>query len=180
VFKLNHGRQAVYDEKLDCYRIPLANGDDALVDKEDVDLLMCCGWSQSRKGYAVSATIMHRLIVRAKPGEAVDHINGNPLDNRKANLRICSASDNAKNRGKHKWMRSETCHSQFKGVSREKHQYKTFRKPQRQWTAHIRVGGTLKLLGRFVNEEDAARAYDAAARDHFGEFARTNADLGLI
>ena len=56
--------------------------------------------------------------------------------------------------------------SQYKGVSWDKH--------RRKWTAHIRVDGRTRCLGGFMNELDAAKAYDAAAQEHFGEFAHVN------
>lgn len=107
---------------------------------------------------------MHRQVVGISPGDPrfVDHINGNTLDNRRENLRIVSALQNSWNRGKRKGK------SQFKGVS-----------PQR-WGSEIRYGATIRANGKRVflgwsaYEEGAARRYDEAALEYFGEYARLN------
>lgn len=91
----------------------------------------------------------------------VDHINGNPLDNRRSNLRITDKRGNAQNSAKHK-----DASSYFKGV--------TWDKSRRKWMVQIVIDGVRTHLGRFAIEEDAARAYDEAAKQHFGEFARCN------
>jgi hypothetical protein len=104
---------------------------------------------------------LHRLLMNAVQTQQVDHANGNSLDNRRENLRFCTSSQNSQNRRR-------TSTSGFKGVSL-KPRYKS--KP---WEANIKVAGKLKYLGRFQTPEEAAKAYDSAARDMFGEFAHTN------
>jgi hypothetical protein len=96
--------------------------------------------------------------------DIVDHINGNGLDNRKENLRVVTVVENARNsRGK---VRSRK--SQYKGVS-----FCIGRKSP--WRATIEAGGHgQKHLGYFSTEEEAARAYDQAAAEVFGEFAFLN------
>lgn len=91
----------------------------------------------------------------------VDHINGITLDNRICNLRLATTSQNHMNK---RAKRNGT--SPFKGVTRLV--------DTALWQAHIRVNGKQKNLGKYLRQEDAARAYDAAARAHFGEFARLN------
>lgn len=154
--------------------IPLTKGLLAIVDDEDYERLIGLGKWQAKGGpssmYAVRnrwtsegvciTDRMHRLLV---PGaQIVDHINGDGLDNRKANLRSASQVENARNRRVR--IDAETA---FKGVKRTGRQ-------SNPWRAVIRHGGAQIHLGVFPTVEDAARAYDAAARTHHGEFARLN------
>lgn len=103
---------------------------------------------------------MHRLVAGAKPGELVDHIDGDSLNNRRENLRLCTRRENTLN------ARGKNSESGYKGVARVKHLNK--------WSARIMVHGKNLYLGVFVDAKEAALAYDAAAKKHFGEFARTN------
>ena len=105
---------------------------------------------------------MHVLIM-GRPG--VDHRDGDGLNNQRSNLRFASALEQQGNRRK---QRRGVTTSRFKGVYREK------RCPLRPWAAVIRVSGKMRGLGYYADEEDAARAYDAAAREVFGEFALLN------
>jgi hypothetical protein len=99
----------------------------------------------------------------AMPGQLVDHINGNGLDCRRENLRLCTAKENAHNRKP--WAKAKI--SKFKGVTRYH--------PRRPgWDAQICSDGKVLYLGHFATEEEAARAYDSAARDAFGDFALLN------
>lgn len=122
-------------------------------------------------GYAIrregrKTILMHRVIANAQPSERIDHINGNSLDNQASNLRPATAQQNGRNSRK---PQRENPLSRFKGV--------TFHKPTRKWRAIIvKSPRTCTSLGYFHNEIEAARAYDAAARECFGEFARTNFD----
>ena len=90
-----------------------------------------------------------------------DHRNGNGLDNRRANLRICTLSENRMSSRKR-----EGCSSQYKGIAWDKYRQK--------WQAYINVDGKRQHLGRFEDEREAARAYDQAAKKRFGNFARLN------
>lgn len=106
---------------------------------------------------------LHRFITEAPDGLFVDHINGNPLDNRRANLRLCTHRQNALNRvGVHG-------REMYKGVTFKKHGNR-----RKRWSAQIRVDDRLQFLGYHLTPEEAACAYDAAALKHFGEFARLN------
>lgn len=108
---------------------------------------------------------MHRLVADAPEGKQVDHINGDPLDNRRENLRICSNTEN--NRAKKRKGAGVT--SQYRGVS--------FEDWTKRWKAQLSFGGKNFNLGRFDSQEAAARAYDAKARELFGEFACPNFPL---
>lgn len=101
----------------------------------------------------------HRIVLGLSAGDTclVDHINRNPLDNRRSNLRLCSISQNNMNR-------QATSRSGFKGVS-----------PNGSgWAAHIKRDRKVRHLGTYRTKEEAARAYDAAAKSLFGEFAFLN------
>ena len=150
--------------------VPLNAGAIAIVDAIDVDLVRPFNWTFNR-AYAMAHEVrgrtmyMHRLIAGIHGvGRriVVDHVNGDGLDNRRANLRICSQAENGRN------MSTSRPHSsRFKGVS----WYANYQK----WEAYGHLGGRKVRLGYFTDEVDAGRAYDAFAREHYGEFARLNA-----
>lgn len=105
---------------------------------------------------------LHRLLMNAPSGLVVDHINGDPLDNRRSNLRICQQGDNARNREGHRLRR--LANGRYLGVLAI----------GKNWGATICPKGERIYLGLYATAEDAARAYDIAARDHFGEYASLN------
>lgn len=157
--------------------VPCSRGMVALVDDEDFAAVSARRWSVTRNDknggtyYAIAGAVdgqprvlMHRLLMQPRAGESIDHINGNGLDNRRKNLRRCSCALNAANRVKTRL----PCTSRFKGVNR---------RPNGTYRAYISQGG-FKCLGTYRTEDDAARAYDRAARERFGEFARVNFDTG--
>jgi hypothetical protein len=156
--------------------IPLTRGMVALVDDEDYDLVSRFKWHATRSGrnyYARHRYLVchrkgpnvqlwiHRLIIKARRWQVVDHINGDTLDNRRCNLRICTATQNTKNRKP-----SSNNTSGFKGV--------TFHKRMNRYQSYITADKKLIHLGTFPDPISAARAYDAAARRLHGEFARLN------
>ena len=106
-------------------------------------------------------TYMHRIILNAPKGTMVDHINGNGLDNRKENLRLCTTRENNANQKKNR-----NNSSGYKGVAKASNCSK--------WRAYIRVDYKQIHLGNHNTPEEAARAYDAAAKKHFGEYAHLN------
>jgi len=109
-----------------------------------------------KPGYVVNGKhkYLHRLITNAPDGMDVDHINGNKLDNRKSNLRICSRAQNQMNRGKTKNNKSG-----FKGVF--------FNKPTGKFMSKIMIDGKNVHLGSFEKAEDAYKAYcDACVKYH--------------
>ena len=142
------------------------------IDGPDAPLVSGLAWRVTKSGackYAVAwvgpkLVPMHRLIMDAKPGQEVDHKNGDGLDNRRANLRLATRSQNAKNR-----RATERCSSPFKGVSVK----------GRKFVVQIKQNGQCLKIGTFDSEHRAARAYDAAASLFHGPFARTNAMMGL-
>lgn len=115
----------------------------------------------------------HRLIAAMMLGrwlrddEEVDHENTKRYGNTWLNLRVCEHSDNGKNQ-----TLFSTNTSGFKGVY--------FNKQRRKWLAQILIHGRRKSIGYFDSAAEGARAYDAEAARHFGEFARTNAQMGLL
>lgn len=121
-------------------------------------------YANVRVGSRATTMKMHRLVLGAAVGERVDHVNGDGLDNRRANLRLATAAQNQRNSG------SRAGSSRFKGVYW--HVGPGGRTPR--WRAMIRIDGRRKSLGYFAFEEDAAHAYDEAALEHHGEFAQLN------
>ena len=107
-------------------------------------------------------SLLHRLVLGIEDTKVdIDHINGNGLDNRRENLRVCSRSQNMGNCKKH-----ADGSSRFKGVC--------WNKNRNKWYARICLNYKPYPLGSYLNEEDAARAYNKAAIEKFGEFARIN------
>jgi hypothetical protein len=154
-------------------QIPLTQGKFALVDDADYEWLMqwnyfyCNGYAarktSGRFGEPRKLIYMHREVMKAPDGTLVDHRNTErTLDNRRRNLRVCTRSQNGANTKKH-----ANNHSGFKGVSLITDQRKPYR-------AEIRISGDKIYLGSFDKADEAARAYDAKAKELFGEFARTN------
>lgn len=155
--------------------IQLDKGQVAIVDDEDYDYLSQFKWYASKERGRYYATRgnkvinwvrqkpalikMHREIMNFPEGMQVDHINHNSLDNRKSNLRICTVRQNLMNR-KPKANRI----SKYLGVDHN----------GCSWVARIGVNWESIHLGSFETEEQAAKAYDIAARQHFGEFANLN------
>lgn len=163
--KCNHNK-----DKSNVNKIELSRGKYAIVDPEYVELLNKFNWSLSynRAGneYAITnmngiRVKMHRFIMGVTdPSILVDHKNRNGLDNRKHNLRLCDKLKNAAN------SKPINKTSAYKGVS--------FDNYSKKWVARIKFEGKQLNLGRYDDEEDAARAYDAKAKEVFGEFAYLN------
>ena len=155
-------------------QIKLANNRGiALVDDNDFEETSEHKWVMSNEpntNYALTwinikgkfkTVSMHRLIMKAKKGQEVDHRDRNGLNNQKNNLRLCTRSQNLMNMKKR-----ENCSSRYKGVTRSK--------SAKRWQAQITLNYRNINLGLFDSEIDAARAYNKAAIRLFGEFARLN------
>lgn len=105
---------------------------------------------------------LHRLIMNVSDRNLfVDHINGNGLDNRRCNLRICTHKENNYNRKK-----KANTSSKYKGVY--------WKEQRKAYEAHIKYKGKVYYLGLFKNENEAGEAYNKAAKEFFGEFASLN------
>lgn len=158
--------------------IPISGGKAyAIVDDQDAALILQSTWYLAHNGYAHrnlprgkkrgGVTYMHRLIAGfAETSEQVDHIDGDKLNNRRANLRVANFHANQWNRKKTKLVQGKSTSSRYKGV--------TWDKTGRVWVGQITQNRRRFHLGRYQCEEEAARAYDAAAIQKFGEYARLN------
>lgn len=159
----------------EAYRVPVEGDYEAIVDAADYEVVARYRWRvlhrHNGKVYAHASITggslyMHRLIAGTPAGYETDHINGNGLDNRRANLRIATRSQNSANMGKPRRPDGSPASSVYKGV--------TWVKGTRKWVAKITVSKRCKYLGSFASEVEAARAYDAAAEAAWGDFARLN------
>jgi hypothetical protein len=161
--------------------VQLTRGYVALVDEADYPAVSPSHWQANllRRGivyaqraiplpkgpdgrYRQTSETMHRSLMNPGAEELVDHVNGDGLDNRRINLRICTRAGNMQN------MRRTYGRSKYKGIVLS----------YNKWMVRIQSPDKVRVhLGYFKDEKDAARAYDRAAVEMFGEFAATNAML---
>lgn len=148
--------------------IQLKNGGVAIVDDEDGHLVFGKSWSSSINKNATyvrsGKTYLHRLIIDAKSGQIVDHINGNGLDNRKINLRITTHQGNKAN------SHHGAYNSKYIGVSRINDRPKSANK----FRVQVKINGKNVCLGRFQTDIEAAKAYDSFTKQRFGANAILN------
>jgi hypothetical protein len=158
----------------------------AIVDESDAERCLMHAWHASarqkpgyhRYVYAArrvwfdakrSAIVyLHRFLMEPPPGLYVDHINRNTLDNRRANLRLATHSQNLRNNGRRK---RDGAWSRYRGVTMDKRDMR--------WVAQIAIGGRHLSLGYFDSEVEAAKAFNRAASEAYGEFAVLN-DLEVV
>lgn len=155
--------------------LSLTRGKFATVDDADFEFLSKWKWRAldtqrvrvSESFYAIrggrNSVYMHREIAKRigfDESKQVDHMDGDGLNNKRSNLRACTNGENMRNARK-----TANRSSQYKGVHWNKH--------AKKWQARIHVLKTTHL-GYFDDEETAAKAYDEAARKHYGSFARLN------
>jgi hypothetical protein len=165
-------------------QIKLTQGKYALVDEDDFERLNKHKWlcsnvrgklyakkaekarrsEKSKTGFYANVIPMTNIILGLRRGIIIDHINGDSLDNRKQNLRVVTVQQNNMNRRKLVGLTSK-----YKGVY--------FDKSRDNYMAHITINGKMKNLGRFLDEKEAARAYDSAAISLFEQFALLNKTL---
>lgn len=156
--------------------IDLGKGFVAVIDDEDADLVVGYKWYPMKaegKVYAAGWKHMppgrffvhlHRLIANAQPGDIIDHLDRDPLNCRRSNLRRVTRQQNSFNRGPNQNGKPST--SKYKGVF--------WCRNSGRFRARIALNKKRIYLGYFDNDEDAARAYNAKAVELFGEFAYLN------
>jgi hypothetical protein len=160
--------------------IPLTKGYAAVIDAADLAKVVRISWrahvDEDGRVYAIAhkpgsgkrgkSVPLHRFIVDAQPGQIVDHRDGDTLNDRRLNLRVCHNTQNIRNQRAHINKRT----SKLKGVY--------FERDRGLFRAQIMVNRRKINLGSFVDEISAAKAYDRAALQYFGEFARCNFPIG--
>ena len=154
--------------------IQLTQGKVALVDDDDFEYLNQWKWYSSNirgkfyvgrsitvSKYKRKHILIHRFIMNPDKGMVIDHLDGNPLNNQKKNLRICTHEDNMRN-----------CKISIKNTSGYKGVY--FDKKNNTYKSAIKFNKETIYLGYYIDPIDAARAYNTAAIKYFGEFANLN------
>lgn len=158
-------------------RIPLNHGKWTLIDADDLPRVAPFRWYAVRdddrwfakrgvnlgpmEGRRICSIYLHHVILAVPPGTWVTHLNRDTLDNRKANLRIITRHEA---QGRRRLSRNNT--SGYRGVS--------YHKATGKWRANIRKAGMKQSLGYFATPEEAARAYDVAAQEEWGDLALLN------
>jgi hypothetical protein len=150
--------------------LSLTQGQVAYIDDEDYERCKNNKWhaflSATGRFYAARTVhdrkqYLHHFLLGYLNGLEIDHIDGNPLNNRKANLRFVTHQQNHMNR-----LPRRNTTSKYKGVH--------FHKKSNRWRAAIKKDGKYIEIGTFKKEDDAARCYDLVAKKLFGEFCRLN------
>jgi hypothetical protein len=150
-------------------QVLITRGEITLIDESDWGLVCKYNWTlhipdnrkYARCHYEGKKIYLHRLLLNAKPGEIVDHKNGDGLDNRRNNIRLATQSQNTAN-----------CTTSIKTASGFRGVY--FDKRSGLWQAKIKFNYKSNFLGSYKTTDEAAKVYDEAAFKLFGEFARLN------
>ena len=158
-----------YIEHEDYYEIVINHKENIIIDKDQKDKVDQCTWRpDKRRDICYGRTSIndvtkriHQLIFPTGPGKEVDHIDGNGLNNKNTKLRECTRAENQMNRSK-----QVSCSSIYKGIYLAKRENK--------WHVRIKTNGTCISLGYFINEKEAAQAYDIKAYELFKDFAKYN------
>lgn len=151
-------------------KITLNQSKFAIVDDEVFEYLNQFNWTVDVSGYAIrnyprgTRQYMHRVITQPDKNKVIDHINGNKLDNRMVNLRVCTQKQNTRNRNAININNT----TGFMGVIIDK------RQPGKPFIARITVNGKLKSGGGFQTAIEAAKKYNELAREYFGKYAFQN------
>lgn len=167
--KCSYGQYEFYDDYVEC---TLLNGAKFQIDKDDYEKVSRYRWHETASGYFMGQIgrnhriFLHRLVMPVEEGYRVDHRDLNKANCRKANLRICTSTENNRNTPL-----QENNQCGFKGVY--------WASDRSKWRAEITVDRNHIHLGSFDTAEEAARAYDSASVEYFGDYARTNDALGL-
>ena len=137
----------------------------ALIDSKDFPIISSYKWCFDGR-YATThikgkKNYLHRLLLNVPKGMFSDHINGNKLDNRRCNLRLCTPSQNSMN-----IPLTAKNTSGYKGVY--------FEKERNKWRAQIKFKDKRVRIGRYLTALEAAKTYNQYAKKYFGEFARLN------
>lgn len=158
------GRQRTnsYSVNGEILTVTLSNGRTFIADSADLEMIQRYNWCFNKSGYLVAnirgkITRLHRYLLCPDPGAVVDHINGDPSDNRRINLRICSVADNTRNSAPSKNSRTGVI-----GVKRV---------PNGKYVAQIMVNRKQIILGTFETLTEAAEARREAEKLYFGEFS---------
>jgi hypothetical protein len=159
---------------MESIRIPLTQGKYATIDTDQLDVVLRFRWTAYKHGlvwyargrreleYGWHTVSLHHLILAVPSRIHIDHIDRDGLNNTRQNLRVCTHTENMLNR---RLFASNS--SGYRGVSPNPHGGKP-------WRAQITDGGTKHMLGTFDTAEDAARAFDVAAREFRGTTAIAN------
>lgn len=164
--------EVFYDEKLDCGYAFADNGTRFIFDLCDSELVQSRGWHLSKRGYIAGKEKrrerpLHKLIISVDSCYDIDHANGDKLDYRRSNLRICSHQQNCFNQ---KLRQNNT--SGYIGVS--------FAKNVGKYESYIHHNGRKNLLGYYETALEAALVRDRKAIELFGEYGRLNFPEGVV
>lgn len=161
-----HRYGSKYHIKDDVAIFTTKNGIKFLVSVDDINKIKEYGWCVGNNGYVVAhiknkVTMLHRFLNREYDGKIIDHINGDKLDNRRENIRCANDFQNAQNQNI-----STRNTSGYKGAH--------FNTKEQKWQANIRAFNKTYSLGWFATKEQAALAYNEAAKKLHGKYACLN------